>query len=79
MKNNNTAELLSRETITSFTYVIVYEGYNYTYQVQLNQKGELVSDIIRDENGYEINDPTLAENIVGFWETSGVEFPHEEA
>jgi hypothetical protein len=76
MKNNNTAELLSRETITSFTYVIVYEGYNYTYQVQMNQEGELVSDIIRDENGYEIDDPSLAENIIGFWETSDVEFPH---
>jgi hypothetical protein len=33
------------------------------------------SDIIRDKNGYEIEDPTLAENIVGFWEQSGVEFP----
>jgi hypothetical protein len=57
-------------------YVIVYEGYNYTYQIQMNEEGELVSDIIRDENGYEIADPTLAENIVGLWENSDVEFPN---
>jgi hypothetical protein len=76
MKNNNTAEFLSKETITSYMYVIVYEGHNYTYQIQMNENGELVSDIIRDENGYEIDDPTLAENIVGFWENSDVEFPN---
>jgi len=76
MNNKNTAEFLSKETITSYMYVIVYEGYNYTYQIQMNEEGELVSDIIRDENGYEITDPTLAENIVGFWENSDVEFPN---
>jgi hypothetical protein len=76
MNNKNTAEILSKETITSYMYVIVYEGYNYTYQIQMNEEGELVSDIIRDENGYEIVDPTLAENIVGFWENSDVEFPN---
>jgi len=76
MKNNNTAEFLSKETIISYTYVIVYEGHNYLYQIQMNEEGELVSDIIRDENGYEITDPTLAENIVGFWENSDVEFPN---
>jgi len=76
MNNKNTAEFLSKETITSYMYVIVYEGYNYTYQIQMNEEGELVSDIIRDENGYEIADPTLAENIVGFWENSDVEFPN---
>jgi len=73
MKNN--ATLVSTEVLTSYLYEIDYDGRTYSYVVQIDKDGDFVTDIIRDKNGYEIDDPTLAENIVGFWEQSGVEFP----
>jgi hypothetical protein len=71
----NKATLVSTEVLTSYLYEIDYDGRTYSYVVQIDKDGDIVTDIIRDKNGYEIDDPTLAENIVGFWEQSGVEFP----
>ena len=68
--NNNTVELLEKSFVKIERYAIVYDNERYIYTLEYDENDKLVSDYIRDEHGCELDDPTLAEDIVGVWENA---------
>jgi hypothetical protein len=68
MKIKNTVKLIEKSFVKIERYDIVFEGKRYIYTLEYDTNDKIVSDYIRDEKGYEISDPSLAENIVGYFE-----------
>ena len=65
-------ELVSKtvETVVTETFVLVNElGEKVIVIDYLDDRGRAIDTIIRDENGNDIDDPILYENIISFLES----------
>lgn len=61
-------KLLNRttSTVTTDTFEILFDGFRYTYIEYLNDKGKVIDVNFRDENGNEIDDTVLLEDVQKF-------------
>ena len=64
-------ELLNRvevATVTEVTYTFQDDVSTFYYKEWMNDAGEIVDFVIRDKDGYEIEDPALLEQVQDFVE-----------
>jgi hypothetical protein len=61
-------ELLKKEEVNVIenTYTIQDETSVFYYKEFLNSKGKVVDSLLRDKDGFEINDPILLEEVEEF-------------
>jgi hypothetical protein len=61
-------KLLNRitSTITTDTFEVEHEGKKITYIEYLNEKSRVIDQVLRDEDGNNIDDPTLLEEMESF-------------
>ena len=58
------------EAIVTETFVLENElGEKVTVIDYLDDRGKVIDTIVRDENGNDINDPILYENVISFLES----------
>lgn len=63
-KSNN-MNITSQEsnTVTETTYFLEDNGKKLVYKEWLNQKGKVIDEVLRDQNGNDIDDPALLERV----------------
>jgi hypothetical protein len=61
-------ELLKKEEVNVIenTYTLQDETSVFYYKEFLNSKGKVVDSLLRDKDGFEINDPILLEEVEEF-------------
>jgi hypothetical protein len=58
------------EAIVTETFVLENElGEKVTVIDYLDDRGKVIDTVVRDENGNDINDPILYENVISFLES----------
>ena len=65
-------ELLDRveiASVTEVTYTLQDDVSTFYYKEWLNDGGEVVDFVIRDKDGYEIDDPALLDEVLSFLDT----------
>ena len=57
--------IISQEsnTVTETTYFLEDNGKKLVYKEWLNQKGKVIDEVLRDQNGNDIDDPALLERV----------------
>ena len=61
-------ELLSRTefTVTEVVYTFQDETSAFYYKELINAQGEVIDSLLRDKDGYQIDDPALLERVWDF-------------
>ena len=61
-------ELLSRteSTVTEVVYTFQDETSAFYYKELINAQGEVIDSLLRDKDGYQIDDPALLERVWDF-------------
>jgi len=61
-------ELLNKteSTVTEVTYTLQDDLSAFYYKEWLNDSGKVIDSILRDKDGYEIDDPILLEEVQQF-------------
>ena len=61
-------ELLSRTefVVTEVTYTLQDEISAFYYKEWINAEGDVVDSVLRDKDGYQIDDPSLLERVHDF-------------
>lgn len=61
-------ELLNKtvSTVTEVTYALQDETSAFYYKEFLNEKGKVIDSLLRDKDGFEIDDPALLEKVEEF-------------
>ena len=57
--------IISQESnsVTETTYFLEDNGKKLVYKEWLNQKGKVIDEVLRDQNGNDIDDPALLERV----------------
>ena len=66
--------LLSKEesTVTEVTYTFQDETGAFFYKEWLNDSGKVIDSLMRDKDGYQIDDPVLLEQVQEFLDEQGL-------
>lgn len=61
-------ELLNKTgmTVTEVEYTLQDETGAFYYKEWLNEKGKIIDSMLMDKDGYQINDPSLLEEVESF-------------
>ena len=63
-------ELLNKESVvTEVTYTLADNTSLFYYKEWLNDSGKVIDFVLRDKDGYEIDDPALLEEVQNFVDT----------